>query len=107
MKAGKKTMEVAEPVEVTEADEAKKWPRMYIGPTIPGVATRNSIYAEMPPGLALAAAEFTWLPSTMIGISSVSIAIREIQDESGAYFNLYRKACENSADIQLAAHKGG
>lgn len=78
--------------------------RMYVGPSLLGVATRNTIYSEPPVGLKAAIRAFPWMSGLCVTIPEVSEAVSQIQDGHGAIYSLYSKACESAATIQAAVH---
>ena len=48
---------------------------MYVGPTIPSVATRNTVYEEMPEPLKKAAKAFPYLAGLCVPISELRKAL--------------------------------
>ena len=52
---------------------------MYVGPTIPSVATRNTVYEEMPEPLKKAAKAFPYLAGLCVPISELRKALDGIR----------------------------
>lgn len=73
---------------------------VYIGPTIPGVATRNAVYEELPEALAKATKLKPYLGGLCVPISSLPKAMEQIERQEGRFSTLYKKALEDSATIQ-------
>jgi hypothetical protein len=73
---------------------------MYIGPTIIGVATRNTLYSEMPKALRAAIEKAPYLAGLCVRVSDLATALNQIRTQNGAYYNLYKKALEHSAELK-------
>lgn len=73
---------------------------VYVGPTITGVATRNSVYEELPEALAGAIKANPYLGGLCVPIGKLSGAMDQIDRQKGSIYTLYKKALEDSATIQ-------
>ena len=73
---------------------------VYVGPTITGVATRNSVYGELPEALEKAIEANPYLGGLCVPIGKLSGAMDQIDRQKGGIYNLYKKALEDSANIQ-------
>ena len=78
----------------------------YAGPTIVGVATRNTVYAETPEALAAAAQTRPYLSGLCLPVSDMGEALRQIQQQKGGIYTLYKKALEEGQAIQEEQQKG-
>lgn len=78
---------------------------MYVGPTIPSVATRNTVYEEMPEPLKKAAKAFPYLAGLCVPISELRKALEGIRKRDGHIYRLYTKALADSAEIQKGANE--
>ena len=65
---------------------------VYVGPTIPGVATRNTTYSEVPEEIRNAAKNAPYLLSLCVPINRLSLALRQIQSKRGGMYTFYEKA---------------
>ena len=72
----------------------------YAGPTLVGVATRNTVYAELPAALAAAAQARPYLLSLCVPLTRMGKALKQIQAQKGGYYTLYQKALEEGQAIQ-------
>ena len=79
---------------------------MYVGPTITGVAARNTVYDGMPGPLAAAVEAAPYLSNLCLPISAVAAAMKQIARRQGSVYTLYQKALEESATIQADVQKG-
>jgi cytochrome c biogenesis protein CcdA len=70
---------------------------VYVGPTILGVATRNTVYDEIPASLQTAIQTAPYMAGLCVPVSGLATAMAQIRNRSGAYFNLYQKALTYSA----------
>lgn len=70
---------------------------MYVGPSIIGVATRNTVYDEIPVSIQTAIAAAPFLAGLCISMEDSSNALAQIQKKSGAIYTLYTKALNYSA----------
>ena len=73
---------------------------IYVGPTITGVATRNSVYGELPEALNKAIKAHPYLVGLCIPIGKLSGSMEQIDRQKGSIYTLYKKALEDSAAIQ-------
>ena len=73
---------------------------IYVGPTITGVATRNSVYGELTEALNKAIKANPYLGGLCVPISKLSGAMDQIDRQKGGIYTLYKKALEDSAAIQ-------
>lgn len=76
---------------------------MYIGPTITGVATRNTTYDEAPEPLTAAIKARPYLASLCIPLDRLAPAMNQMNKRQGGVFTLYKKALAESAEIQKGA----
>ena len=65
---------------------------MYVGPTIIGVATRNTVYDGVPDTLRAVEDAAPYLLSLCVPLSGVSDALQQIAARDGAIYTLYTKA---------------
>ena len=70
---------------------------VYVGPTIPGVATRNTTYEEIPDSIQEAAVSAPYLASLCVPISGLADALKQIANKTGAIYAFYKKALTYSA----------
>lgn len=70
---------------------------VYVGPTIIGVATRNTVYDGIPKSLQTAIQTAPYLAGLCVPLSRLSDAMNQIRSENGAIYTLYKKALTNSA----------
>lgn len=68
--------------------------RMYVGPTIPGVATQNVVYAMIPEGLKQAIKENPEMGNLCIPVKEYGAAEKMIRTGSGYIASAYKKALE-------------
>lgn len=73
---------------------------IYVGPTITGVAVRNSTYDKLPDNLSKAIEANPYLGGLCVPIASLSRSMEQIDRQEGSTYTLYKKALENSAKIQ-------
>lgn len=78
----------------------------YAGPTLVGVATRNTVYAELPAALAAAAQARPYLLSLCVHLAGMGEALKQIQAQKGAYYTLFNKALAEGQAIQAEQQKG-
>ena len=76
---------------------------VYVGPTIVGVATRNTVYGEMPKALEAAIEARPYLTGLCVPISGLANAMAQIDRQQGRVYTLYTKALTESAIIQKGA----
>ena len=77
---------------------------IYIGPTIDGIAARNTVYEEIPQPLAAAIQKAPYLSGLCIPISGLATAMKQISSRSGATYKLYTKALSERAEIMKGAN---
>lgn len=65
---------------------------MYIGPTILGVATRNTMYPAIPGNIMEAAKTAPYIASLCVPISEIAPAMEQIRKKEGAYWTFYNMA---------------
>ena len=70
---------------------------VYVGPTILGVATRNTVYEEVPASLEAAAESAPYLLSLCVPINGLADAMKQISQKTGSIYTFYRKALTYSA----------
>lgn len=68
--------------------------KIYVGPTIPGVAIQNRVYSEIPTGLSEAFEKVPEMQNLMIPISEYAEAERMIDNRKGYVYSAYLKALE-------------
>ena len=73
---------------------------VYVGPTIPGVATRNTVHEELPEALTKAIQLNPYLSGLCIPIPRLSGAMEQLDRKRGTIYTLYTKALADSAKIQ-------
>lgn len=77
---------------------------VYVGPTILGVATRNTVYGEMPKGLERAIKAAPYLTGLCVSIPRLADATAQISRKQGGFYTLYQRALAESAEIQKGAN---
>lgn len=77
---------------------------VYVGPTIVGVATRNTVYDERPDALNAAIQATPYLAGLCVPISGLASAMSQIQQGQGGIYTLYQKALAESESIQKGAN---
>lgn len=82
--------------------KAKKF--VYVGPTIIGVATRNTVYGEKPKALETAIKAAPYLAGLCVPVSGLADALSQISRMQGGIYTLYQKALTESATIQKGAN---
>ena len=78
----------------------------YAGPTITGVATRNTVYDGTPEPLAMAIRAAPYLTGLCLPISQMSTALFQIERKQGGIYQLYAQAVRESESIREAAQEG-
>lgn len=69
---------------------------VYVGPTIPGVANRNTFYDDTPSEpLQAAVRETPFLGNLIVPISGLSDALTQIRTQKGAIYTIYKKALDH------------
>lgn len=84
---------------------AKKTKTVYIGPTITGVATRNTVYDDVPEELNKVVKALPYMAGLCIPFSGLGKAMTQIQQQAGHSYTLFCKAQEDSAKIQEIVQK--
>lgn len=77
---------------------------VYVGPTILGVAIRNTTYGEMPKGLDAAIKAAPYLSGLCVPIPKLADALAQISRCEGGIYTLYQRALAESATIQKGAN---
>lgn len=80
---------------------------IYVGPSITGVATRNTVHEELPEALKKAVQLNPYLSGLCIPIPRLSGAMEQIDRKQGTIYTLYKKALEDSAKIQKGVIQHG
>lgn len=70
---------------------------VYVGPTIIGVATRNTVFDEIPESLQTAIQDAPYLGNLCVPVSALADAMNQIRHKSGAIYTMYKKALTYSA----------
>lgn len=78
--------------------------KIYIGPTIDGVAIKNTVYDELPQALEAAIKKRPYLSGLCIPITGLANATKQITSRSGAVYKIYTKALEERAEIMKGAN---
>ena len=78
----------------TAKPEAVAITKIYVGPTIPGVAIQNRVYSETPAGLSEAFEKVPEMQNLMIPISEYAEAERMIDNRKGYVYSAYLKSLE-------------
>lgn len=73
---------------------------MYVGPTIDGVASRNTTYEVLPEPLASAIQKRPYLSGLCVPIKTLAKALAQIDRQSGGVYTLYTKAESEKTAIQ-------
>ena len=73
---------------------------VYVGPTILGVATRNTIYEQRPEALTAAIQRRPYLAGLCVPVSGLASAMQQISRQQGGVYTLYMRALEEGAEIQ-------
>lgn len=69
-----------------------EWPRMYVGPTIPGFAIQNRVYSDMPDSAKDKIKEIPELMNLFIEIREYSKANQMIREQNGYIYNAFLRA---------------
>ncbi len=67
---------------------------IYVGPSIIGVATRNTVYDGIPNTLQTAIETAPFLAGLCIPLETLPEAMAQIRAKSGAFYTLYNKALQ-------------
>lgn len=78
----------------TSKKSAVKEAMMYVGPTIPGVAIQNTVYAEIPEALEEAQKECPEMGNLYLPIMKYAMAEQMIRKKYGYIYTAYKKALE-------------
>lgn len=79
--------------------------KIYIGPTIDGVAIKNTVYEKLPQSLEAAIKKRPYLSGLCIPIAELANATRQINGRNGAAYKIYTKALEERAEIMKGANQ--
>lgn len=85
----------------TAKPEAVAITKIYVGPTIPGVAIQNRVYSETPTELSEAFEKVPEMQNLMIPVSEYAEAERMIDSRKGYVYSAYLKA------LDYKENKGG
>lgn len=85
--------EIAE-TKKTAVKKAAEKPKMYVGPTIPGVAVQNVVYTHMPDEAAEAVKKCPSIANLFIPVLDYPKAEKQIRERRGYVFSAYNKALE-------------
>ena len=80
---------------------------MYVGPSIVGVATRNTIYEDTPESLADGIEVAPYLSGLCVPLERMADALKQINRKQGGIYNLYTQALSDSAEIQRKVQQKG
>lgn len=69
---------------------------MYVGPTIIGVAARNTTYDDVP-DVIKAETQAPFLAGLCVPLDKLPVALAQIRAKSGAFYTLYTKALRYGA----------
>lgn len=73
--------------------------KMYVGPTLDGIAARNTVYEKLPEPLAAAIEKRPWLSGLCIPIPNLAKALRQLDQKQGGVYTLYTKTESERAAI--------
>lgn len=73
---------------------------MYVGPTIDAVAARNTTYEKLPEALETAIQKRPYLAGLCVPIPNLAKALRQIENQQGGVYTLYKKAESEKAAIE-------
>lgn len=71
---------------------------IYVGPSILGVATKNTVYEGLPDSLQAAIETAPFLSGLCIPLESLPEAMAQIRAKSGSFYTLYTKALHYGAE---------
>ena len=77
----------------------------YVGPTITGVAIRNTVYDGTPEPLAAAIRAAPYLAGLCFPVSQMSAALSQIERKQGGIYQLYEKAVRENETIRAAVQE--
>ena len=72
----------------------KKEPRMYVGPTIPGIGIQNRVYTEIPKEAQEQAEKTPEIGLLFIPVKGYPIANKMLREGTGYLYDAYQKANE-------------
>ena len=67
---------------------------VYVGPTMYGIATRNTVYSEIPAALAAEIESRPFLRDLCISVQELPGALQQIREKRGFFYTLYQKAMQ-------------
>ena len=67
-------------------------PLMYVGPTIPGIATQNVVYTEIPAGAQAAFKNIPEMKNLFIPVLDYPLSDRMLREKKGYVFSAFNKA---------------
>lgn len=70
---------------------------IYVGPTIIGVAARNTVFEEIPEFLQERIRQEPCLGALVVPISDLAGALEQIRNQHGAIYTFYQKALQIAA----------
>ena len=79
---------------------------MYVGPTIPGLAIRNTTYEMKSSAMNAAIKAKPYLAGLCVPISGLAEAMSQINHQSGGVYNMYKNALADADEIQRIAREG-
>lgn len=89
------TEEAEAPAEAAEAAEAKEAkPKMYVGPTLIGVARQNAVYTEIPEGAAELIKKDPEIGNLFIDVEDYGKANKMLREGTGYIFSAFQKALQ-------------
>jgi len=88
-----------------ETPKAAVQKTVYVGPTILGVAVRNTVYDGLPEELKKAAEALPYLAGLCIPFSGLGKALDQIQQQKGSSYRLFCMAQADSGKIQEIVRK--
>lgn len=72
----------------------KKEPRMYVGPTVPGIGIQNRVYTEIPKEAQEQAEETPEIALLFVPVKDYPMANRMLRESAGYIYDAYCKAAE-------------
>jgi len=66
--------------------------KMYVGPTLEGIAVRNAVYEELPDALEAAIEKRPYLAGLCVPLENLAKALQQIDSRQGGIYTLYSKA---------------
>lgn len=80
---------------------------VYVGPSITGVAARNTVYWELPESLTRAVQAAPYLAGLCVPIPKLAGALEQLERRQGSIYSLYTRALADSARIQKGVSEHG